>query len=156
MSRSRIFRHQEASVFIDGRQVVDLAGPESPIRLNRPDAVSELTGGHSWTTSVSFNPTGILELDFKPQSITLAFLEHIYNNIQRSVSSYRLFPIEILTSVRERFTLERCSLITMGSNPTGGAKEEKITVSFTSENVLSDLSPSDEEVEISFGVDVSF
>lgn len=134
MARNILFLNQAlCTVIIDGIPAVDFMSGDAIRVIPNTEGSSLENGFDGSVTTFSTNQSGTCELDFKPTSPTLDFINVLYNAQKTQLA--RLIEIRVITSALEPIQLSGVSISSPGTHATGGNTASARTVVFNVQKI---------------------
>lgn len=122
------------TVIFDGVPARDFMSGDSVRVIPNTEGSSLETGFDVTITTFSSNQSGTAEFDFKPTSLTLDYVNLLYNS--QKTARARLFNVQILSSAGEPIRLEGCSISSPGTLGTGGNTASARTVVLNVQKII--------------------
>lgn len=133
--RNPFWLNQALTTFIfDGLPASDFMSGDSIRIIPNTEGSSLEVGFDSAVTTFSTNQSGTCELDFKPTSLTLDYVNRLYK--AQKTAAARLFNCQVLTSAAEPIRLEGCSISSTGTKGTGGNTASARTVVLNVQKII--------------------
>lgn len=134
MPRNTQFMNQaDSSVIIDGFLLTDFLDGDSIRVIPAGEGSAMDVGLDKATTLFGTNKSGTLEVDLKPTSPALDFINGLFSNQLNGAG--RLLSGEVLTSASETYGLSGVSIVNPGTGSTGARTISGRTVVFNVEEI---------------------